>query len=404
VLQEADGDQFPLDTRVRAFLGRHPKKVLLCMNVGVFLLVPFVVELGLRMFAPPWLQFRMEAARLVGDRPHEVGTDASWKFERKDGRFLRFVPGSAFDVLHPEYRTRAEFDELGGRKIVPQNMSAELLPVLGDSFAFGLGVEGSEAFVSLLQRSVPRRLLNLGVSGSALHSQRFIVENRHAELGRPPLYVFVVYLGNDFADVLDAHREADRPPRSSVEPEAALPAIARSVNAFVNGSVLATSYLIQYVKRALLLLLNERSQDSRLIDPIFLLMDRRLQGYHAEAEAAMDSEMSALHSAAERLGFRCLLIAVPDRHQVSEHRLRARAKFFGISLTDLETTRPNALLRKLSEKYGFDLLDPTADLSRRPDVDSLYYVYDDHMTAAGHRAVADILSAQFVGRVTSLVE
>jgi hypothetical protein len=58
-------------------------------------------------------------------------------------------------------------------------------------------------------------------------------------------------------------------------------------------------------------LLNKRSPDSLLIEPIFLLMDRRLQPYRAEAEAAMDSEMAALASDARRLGFRCLFIAIP---------------------------------------------------------------------------------------------
>jgi len=390
------------DVSGHAFLRRHSKKALFCMNLGLFLFVLLTAELGARMFAPSWLRSRMEAARFGGDRPLEVGTDATWKVEKKDGRLLRFVPGSIFDVLHPEYRTRADFDELGGRKVVPQSRSAELLPIMGDSFAFGLGVEGRDAFVSLLQRSVPQRLLNLGVPGSALHSQRFILENRHAELGRPPLYVFVVYFGNDFADVIGAHRQEKQQPRVSPNRGRSLRATAAAVNDLVNHSVLADSFLIQYLKRPLVQWLNKRSQDSKLIDPIFLLMDRRLQRYRAEAEAAMDLEMSALASDAERLGFRCLFIAMPDRHQVSGRRLRERARFHGTGLEELETTFPNTLLRRLTEKHGFDLLDPTAELSRRPELDRLYYIYDDHLTASGHRAVADILSAQFAAKVKSL--
>jgi hypothetical protein len=400
------GDLVPQEAaiRVRAFLRRHPKKVLFSVNLGVFLLLLLIAELGVRMFAPTWLQFRMNAARFAGDRPPEVGTDANWKVERKDGRFLRFVPGSSFDVLHPEYVTPAQFDEFGGRKVVPQRTSTELLPWLGDSFAFGLGVESSEAFVSLLQGSVPQRLLNLGVPGSALDSHRFIVENRHVELGRPRLYVFVVYLGNDFADVLNSRRNDNPQPQSPSRQVGALQAVSLSVNSFVNRSVLSRSFLIQYVKRPLLQLLNKRSPDSLLIEPIFLLMDRRLQPYRAEAEAAMDSEMAALASDARRLGFRCLFIAIPDRHQVSGRRLRERARFYGIDLSELETNSPNALLRGLIEKHGFELLDPTEEMSRRPDVDGLYYVSDDHLTAAGHRAVAQILSARFAAKVRDLRE
>jgi hypothetical protein len=404
VPQEADRHQPQPAIRVRAFLRRHSKKVLFFVNLGVFILLLLTAELGLRILAPTWLQFRMKAARFAGDRPPEVGTDANWKVERKDGRFLRFVPGSSFDVLHSEYGTRAEFDELGGRKVVPQSDSAELLPWMGDSFAFGLGVEGSEAFVSLLQGAVPQRLLNLGMPGSALHSQRFILENRHVELGRPPLYVFVFYLGNDFADVLSSRRNDNRQSQSPTSQEGRLQAMSHSVNSFVNRSVLSGSFLIQYIKRPLLQLLNKRSPDSMLIEPIFLLMDRRLLPYRAEAEAAMDSEMAGLKSDAKRLGFRCLFIAMPDRHQVSGRRLRERARFYGIGLSELETNSPNALLRGLIEKHGFELLDPTGELSRRPDVDSLYYVFDDHLTAAGHRAVAQILSARFAAKVRYLLE
>jgi hypothetical protein len=73
-------------------------------------------------------------------------------------------------------------------------------------------------------------------------------------------------------------------------------------------------------------------------------------------------------------------------------------------LSELETNSPNALLRGLIEKHGFELLDPTEEMSRRPDVDGLYYVSDDHLTAAGHRAVAQILSARFAAKVRDLRE
>lgn len=142
-----------------------------------------LAEHGLRWAGPAWLRHRIEVlaveAKLSeGERP---------AIERRDGKFLRFVPGSRLTMRHPEFNAVAHFDALGGRDTGGKGADAAggVLPFLGDSFTFGFGVADGESFVSLLGPRLGRRVLNLGVPGTSLPNQLDIVELRH-DGGGPP--------------------------------------------------------------------------------------------------------------------------------------------------------------------------------------------------------------------------
>ena len=52
---------------------------------------------------------------------------------------------------------------------------------MGDSFAFGVGVDDRQTYVNLLDLKSSLRYLNLGVPGSALPNHLDIIEYRHVE-------------------------------------------------------------------------------------------------------------------------------------------------------------------------------------------------------------------------------
>src|SRR5262249_48739712 len=132
------------------------------------------------------------------------GTDRGAEAEYRDGKFFSFTPYSQFDVSHVEYNNVAHIDEFGGRRLpFRSGRNLKLLPLLGDSFTFGVGVEDEETFASKLATRLPAfRVLNLGVPGSGLNEEITIIKLRHDNLNRPMHYIIFFFLGNDFLDIL----------------------------------------------------------------------------------------------------------------------------------------------------------------------------------------------------------
>ena len=124
-------------------------------------------ELCARVFAPDWLRARMREVA-VGRSLADWSSDADWPVERDEGRPVRFVPNSRFTVRHEDLHT-ARIDEHGGRM---SGRAADagwpIVPVFGDSMTFGIGVRDEETFVSLVEPSLPVRLVNFAMPGSEL--------------------------------------------------------------------------------------------------------------------------------------------------------------------------------------------------------------------------------------------
>ena len=117
--------------------------VLLGISAGAVL-----AEFGLRISGPKWLIEQMNGTNLEGALRY--GSDAGWPVETMNRKFIRFKPNQQFPVDYYEYHTVVHTDQWGGRASEhSQENEGFLVPVMGDSFAFGLGVKDEETFISL---------------------------------------------------------------------------------------------------------------------------------------------------------------------------------------------------------------------------------------------------------------
>src|SRR5262245_13465992 len=203
---------------------------------GLFLGL-IVSEVGLRIAGPAWLRQFMVGTNLDGQIRY--GSDAGWPVDSRGGKFVRFKPDTQFNVKYYEYSTIVHTDQWGGR-LVPDVKKADgvpVVPVLGDSFSFGLGVKDEETFINLICKNSDAAYLNLGAPGSSLPNQLDILEFRHKELGSPPLYVFVFYVGNDFTDMIKYYEGSrnEEPKNSGI------------VGSVENSGLIQRSYLAQFL-------------------------------------------------------------------------------------------------------------------------------------------------------------
>jgi lysophospholipase L1-like esterase len=90
-------------------------------------------------------------------------------------------------------------DEHGFRNPSPWPERADIV-VLGDSMAFGYGVDDEEAWTALLADELPgTQIINLGLIGAA-PQQYFRIYETFGQALRPDLVLFCLFPGNDLAD------------------------------------------------------------------------------------------------------------------------------------------------------------------------------------------------------------
>ena len=357
--------------RVRAPL-RHLAVALASLTIAVG-----AVELSARTFAPEWLRARMREVA-VGRSLADWGSDDAWPVERDEGRPVRFVPGNQFSVRHDEYAHAVRIDEYGGRASGRAVAAGRpIAPVFGDSMTFGIGVRDEETFISLIDRSLPVRLVNFAMPGSELLDQLDALDRLDARLGAPPLCLFVVFLGNDLTDIASAG-DAD-----AGETGPSLSDGLFMVNRALDDQwMLRRWYTVQWMRALAVRRVNSSRREPQA-ERVFALMDRAAP--LDRVGLTFGHAVDRLVSTAIRLRFRPLIVIVPDRFQVDERIRRDKAALYGVPMASYDPRRPNRLVAETLTARGVAFTDATACLEGRA---GQYYVRDMHLTAAGHATLA----------------
>src|SRR5262245_37981594 len=128
-----------------------------------------LINLSLLIVSTLFALFLSEIAlRLMGFKPMYVSPerDQFWKYDSLLGWANQ--PGQEGIFETPQFRTVVRINEKGLRDrphSYERQNNLERILVLGDSFAWGYGVEESERFSQLLEKSLDVEVINAGVSG-----------------------------------------------------------------------------------------------------------------------------------------------------------------------------------------------------------------------------------------------
>ena len=329
-------------------------------------------EVYLRAAGPDWLELRMR--ELTAGNAQTFGSDRAWPVEKRAGRIVRFEPGAELTVQHVEYHKTAHFDELGARVTGERRGRAPLIPVLGDSFTFGIGVEDDETFASHLARKSGRRVLNLGVPGFSLKEELDIIEFRHEELGSPPLYVFVAYAGNDLYETWA---------RRAKESAVVCPCQRARLSPFASSEELPAAVLAPVASD----LSRPESQNG---DALLVPFNQR-RGVSRRMHTCLFQTNGAARTPRARKVLRDDLRRDPREVSDRPGAIRGESPYYGIDGAHLDPHAPTRALVKIYEHFGFPVIDASRCLQNSGSVATLYYVQDGHFTSAGHRAFARCL-------------
>jgi hypothetical protein len=141
------------------------------------------------------------ALRLIGLKPLYVSPerDRFWKYDSLLGWAHEPGQEGIFETL--QFRTVVRINENGLRDrphAYERQKGTERILVLGDSFAWGYGVEESERFSQLLEKSLEVEVINAGVSGYSTDQE--LLWYRDEGIKYETDLVVLVLTGNDVGD------------------------------------------------------------------------------------------------------------------------------------------------------------------------------------------------------------
>jgi lysophospholipase L1-like esterase len=349
---------------------RHPIFSAVLLVVASVTLTLIAAEIGLRLFLPQLFEVHPRGMYIVDEAVGYVLT-----------------PSFNGVLKRPEFRHSTETNSVGlrGREPRPRQPHTFRIVCLGDSMTWGFGVPASDTYAAQLERTLAVKypgldiqVLNAGVAGYGTADELHFLESRAALLD-PDLVILQFLPDNDFvenrkpakdsrdvqngwmvtkAGARDAERDARR----------VWPAWIRALDGAKHRS-----HLVSFVsERVGYLAMRSGLGPQRALT-------RAYDFDEEDATRAIDL-MRKVALTADARGASTIFVLSPSQTPVLSG-----------AASDLSSV--SAIVAKAASEAGAGFIDLTGPLIARPDRIKLYYPINGHWTAAGHAAVAEILSA-----------
>lgn len=308
----------------------------------------------------------------------------SWAPQHAERNFWRYDPllgwahreGVSGTLRHPDFEVAVEISEQGfrDRAYPEQRVSGRSrMLVLGDSFAWGFGVEREEILWEILEARHPDwEIINTAVSGYGTDQQLLFLERRGLDF-RPDVVVLQLH-PNDVEDAASERRYGYPKPSFQLDPEARLtlhgvPVPRLSWAWRVQRRLGQSSYLFNRL---------------RALEPLF---EPRAASVPVGAAGFMMGAAGAAPGAGERVD------AGPDlalTHALLR-RMASDCREDGIRFFVVSTPSPRELtdaLARMLAGLGVPYRSLDGALRRRPR-EEVKFPHDPHWNARGHHIAAD---------------
>jgi hypothetical protein len=266
---------------------------------------------------------------------------------------------------------------------------------LGDSFAFGWGVQAGESFYSLLEQRIAGPLINAGVPGTATIDQERLLEALIPRY-RPRFVLLAFFVGNDFTetgfggaerlDVVDGLLELK--PINGQNAETSWPRRLAS-----KSHLLQLLRALQFrLERSAAAVDHPRTWDAWMRE--FAQVHLRRPSPRAEASIRLTLEsLDRIADRCARDGIGFAVLALPRSFQIDERERNEMRSALGFTSEELDMDKPQRVLREWAAGKNVLLIDLLADFqARRRTGEKLYYSPDAHLTPQGHAAAAQALA------------
>lgn len=329
-----------------------------------------------------------------------------------DGQ-LRLQPLARRQHGHPEWKVAVHINREGFRDVDARPADGQpVVLALGDSLAFGWGVEYEDAFLTRLEASMggPQtgvRVMKAGIPGTGTNDHLALLRTLLPHHPRVDMVMLSFNVGNDFTDVAEGGASqfdvVDGLLVRRSETGTGQGPLTRAKNWVKRKSYVAqlgAQWLWQRERRrAETIAVRDRSHDGLAHRDYWLQQFIQIhlrEPFPERLQKGIDSTLAALtqmqHLARER-DARFLLVLIPRSIQVYDSDKQRYAEAFGLAPADWDMDRPQRILAEWARQQGAESLDllPALRQAASSSSERLYYFPDSHVTKAGHRVVSEQL-------------
>ena len=278
---------------------------------------------------------------------------------------------------------------------------------LGDSLAFGWGVEIEDSMFFLLQQQLAEqhrvRILKAGVPGTGPGDQLRLLQTLGGKY-QPSAVVLIFFAGNDFVDVQMGGAGQFRV-ESGLLVRRQLPDKVPNWVSALRTEAVRKSRLLQLLmavwwhwSRSGDAGSREQARAPRRWDEwLREFAQIHLREYPPRTTQAVKQTLDLLteiNQACRGRSADFLLAVVPRSYQIYENETEELKTALGLSADDLDLDRPQRILKEWAERSGVplvDLLDPFREHHRTHPRQRLFYYPDAHLNRLGHRVAADAI-------------
>jgi SGNH hydrolase-like domain, acetyltransferase AlgX len=280
---------------------------------------------------------------------------------------------------------------------------------LGDSMAFGWGVELEESFLSLIEerirREQPVRLVKAGVPGTGPSDQLRLLAMIWPRY-EPRAVLLSFFVGNDFVDV-QLGGAAQYDVEDGLLAHRPLGDESSSWLAAARAQLVRRSHLLQLLRAVQLNWIRPDAPQQASQDHPPLRWDEWLREfaqihrkeYPQRTQRAVEETLRCLDEIQELCrsrGVPLILVVIPRGYQVYPEERKEMLGGLGLSEDELDLDRPQRLLLGWAAERGVtavDLLPAFREHRREHPGSTLYYYPDAHLNALGHSVAAEAICA-----------
>lgn len=365
------------------------------------------------------------AVRLFAAHPYGSEGELTGMYSNDGQRSFRLTPGFRGQMTVEDRSLPIELNGLGMRspELQPRRPTELRVLCLGDSFVFGYGVRGEEAFPSVLRDQLTDRLEREVVTGNAgvpghgtVDMTGILAYQRHAF--DADVVVASIYLGNDFEDdfvltkiMVQGHFMVGQPQMPGEW--------ARMFQTTWRGRLAMRSRLALYIEQWLL-----GNAPSLALQPTptaeeltafagFPPPAQRLAGLFMDARdeelfrdqatglAGIPRILARVQESLTRIrelagDSPVVVLIFPTSYHVDELLWQSRLEDLGLDPSDFRIGLVQQRLGALVAELGLPVLDFTPVIRAMPDPQSVFLPVNKHFNAMGHQMVAEHLAVEIV--------
>lgn len=305
---------------------------------------------------------------------------------------------------HPDFSFHLQTDASGFRN--RHSEGPVDVVAIGDSFTFGYGVDYQDSWTALLEQNTGWTVANLGQAGFGPQGELEILETEGLRL-RPRLVVWQ-FFANDFLDagMFDQWQRAGKPNRWQWE--AQLLATERETDAHegiltgLRGLLhrnLVSYELVKYVLGVGSYRTVRSQQVPVIVNGSRLYLNRaQLDGWTnpdwsaiSEGRELTETALLQARQATEAAGASFVVLLIPSKEEVLRNWLGDEA-----NQDPWSRPRNSQHLLEFCQREGFTCFDGYDAMEQTVTQGGAapYFSHDGHMNAAGHKVIADELSAR----------